>query len=421
MGTWTCSWVAMSRIDSIRRILFGGHRRIDTATTTVLERSYLPHDAHSWAKHYAGVDLPKLTPFKSATGGVAPAEGSLDYYCDEGTAYTAPGVVNPLCKDPDNDPNYYACTAPYSGVCASTTDPYNFDCAANTKVSDPGYTACKDVSVHDPRYRRNRRAYVASEDYQDSDWDGTPVNRKRLGVTFGNTTDVNASNYKSNEGSEKYREPPLIKAVRENYSLWASNERWQVTWASGAPIDNHSASNGNDPKKSLIPAYATSPAWSNRMGQGNYIARVQACVPGLIDSSDVAAVAGSTKEKCKLYPGPDGAAGTADDNYKPIGLLQAYGEKLGIDVPQAAAIQAVESDPDFASQTGQFDRNRFEYVLRQLGQTEAQYVETIRGQLRANLGHDAVHAVGIGVVKKVDGHRWVGRRDGLGHELGAQG
>ena len=49
------------------------------------------------------------------------------------------------------------------------------------------------------------------------------------------------------------------------------------------------------------------------MGQGNYIARVQACVPGLIDSSDVAAVAGSTKEKCKLYPGPDGVAGTADD------------------------------------------------------------------------------------------------------------
>lgn len=212
-GEWSgnfLNWVAMSRIDSIRKILFGGHRRTDTATTTVLERSYLPHDAHSWAKHYAGADLPKLTPFKPVTGGVAPTEGSLDYYCDEGTAYTAPGVVNPLCKDANDDPNYYACTAPYSGVCASLTDPYNFDCAANTNVSDPGYTACKDVSVHDPRYRRNRRAYVASEDYQDSDWDGTPVNRKRLGVTFGNTTDVDVSKY-GKVGSDKYTEPPLIK------------------------------------------------------------------------------------------------------------------------------------------------------------------------------------------------------------------
>ncbi|MDX9833592.1 MAG: PilC/PilY family type IV pilus protein [Desulfobulbus sp.] len=329
-GEWSgnfLNWVAMSRIDSIRKILFGGHRRIDTATETVLERSYLPHDAHSWAKHYAGEDLPKLTPFNPATGGVAPAVGSLDYYCDEGTAYIAPGVVNPLCKDPDDDPKYYNCkiSKPHKD-CASLTDPYNFDCAMHQQVGNIGYEACKDVSVHDPRYRRDRKNYDPAEDYQDSDWDGTPVNRKRLGVTFGNTTDVNVANYKSDEGSEKYTEPPLIKAVRENYSLWASNERWQVTWASGAPIDNHSASNGNDPTQSLIPAYANSPAWSNRMGLGNYIARVQACVPNLIDSTEVAAIAGSTKEKCKLYPGPDGLAGTADDNYKPIGLLQAYGD-----------------------------------------------------------------------------------------------
>lgn len=79
-----------------------------------------------------------------------------------------------------------------------------------------------------------------------------------------------------------------------------------------------------------------------------------------------------------------GGAQRLVDQAESKGLLQAYGEKLGIDVPQAAAVQIIESDPDFANQTGQFDRARFEYVLRQLGQSEAQYVETIRGQLRAN-------------------------------------
>ncbi|WP_374652689.1 peptidyl-prolyl cis-trans isomerase [Dongia sp.] len=79
-----------------------------------------------------------------------------------------------------------------------------------------------------------------------------------------------------------------------------------------------------------------------------------------------------------------GGAQRLVDQAESKGLLQAYGEKLGIDVPQVAAIQAIESDPDFAGQTGQFDRARFEYFLRQMGQTEAQYVETIRGQLRAN-------------------------------------
>lgn len=79
-----------------------------------------------------------------------------------------------------------------------------------------------------------------------------------------------------------------------------------------------------------------------------------------------------------------GGAKRLVDQAESKGLLQAYGEKLGIDVPQSAAIQYIEADPDFANQTGQFDRARFEYVLRQLGQSEAQYVETIRGQLRAN-------------------------------------
>ena len=79
-----------------------------------------------------------------------------------------------------------------------------------------------------------------------------------------------------------------------------------------------------------------------------------------------------------------GGAQRLVDQAESKGLLQAYGEELGIDVPQQAAIQVIEADPDFANQTGQFDRQRFEYVLRQLGQSEAQYVETIRGQLRAN-------------------------------------
>lgn len=79
-----------------------------------------------------------------------------------------------------------------------------------------------------------------------------------------------------------------------------------------------------------------------------------------------------------------GGAQRLVDQAENKGLLQAYGEKLGIDVPQAAAVQAIQGDPNFAGATGQFDRNRFEYFLRQLGQSEAQYVDTIRGQLRAN-------------------------------------
>ena len=44
------NWASMTRMDSVKKILYGGTRSIDTSSTTVLERSYLPGDAHSFAK-----------------------------------------------------------------------------------------------------------------------------------------------------------------------------------------------------------------------------------------------------------------------------------------------------------------------------------------------------------------------------------
>lgn len=42
----------MSRMDALRRVLYGGYRSTDTDQKTILERSYIPQDAHSWGKEY---------------------------------------------------------------------------------------------------------------------------------------------------------------------------------------------------------------------------------------------------------------------------------------------------------------------------------------------------------------------------------
>lgn len=57
------NWVTMSRIDVLRFVLYGGKRSTDTATTTVLERSYIPSDLHAWAKVYNAADVNKFTPY----------------------------------------------------------------------------------------------------------------------------------------------------------------------------------------------------------------------------------------------------------------------------------------------------------------------------------------------------------------------
>lgn len=214
-GYWSgnfLNWVTMARIDTIRKILFGGFRRVDTGSHTVLERTYLPHDAHSWAKYYNGADLEELTPFQAG--------------------------VHYLVNDPDP---------------------------------------------------------------------------KKNGITFANTTDVSNTNIYSHEvpdqvdGSNHWRnpDPPLMKVAKGNYSLWASNERWQCTWADTV-TDRHSGTNDNDAAKSGIYAYSSSPGYSKGIGEKDYFVRVEACKSGLIGA-----------EKCKQYP---------DGNYKPIGLLQRWGD-----------------------------------------------------------------------------------------------
>lgn len=66
-GNWL-NYMTTSRIDALRKVLYGGHREIDSTTETVLRRAYIPQDAHSWGKEYHsettdGYRISDYTPF----------------------------------------------------------------------------------------------------------------------------------------------------------------------------------------------------------------------------------------------------------------------------------------------------------------------------------------------------------------------
>lgn len=68
------NWASMTRMDVVRRILYGGMRSTDDSivsgtSLTVLERAHLPTDAHSFAKYYQSnaADIRLLTPFSGQT------------------------------------------------------------------------------------------------------------------------------------------------------------------------------------------------------------------------------------------------------------------------------------------------------------------------------------------------------------------
>ncbi len=65
------NWATMTRMDLLRKAMYGGLRYVDDNTATVLQRAEIPDDGHAFAKTYGGSNLGKLTPYGSylATNG----------------------------------------------------------------------------------------------------------------------------------------------------------------------------------------------------------------------------------------------------------------------------------------------------------------------------------------------------------------
>ncbi|WP_062268561.1 hypothetical protein [Endozoicomonas arenosclerae] len=61
------NWGTMSRIDLIRKVLYGGMRITDSTTLTTLERAEIPFDFHAFSKIYTGSDVEDFTPYSSSS------------------------------------------------------------------------------------------------------------------------------------------------------------------------------------------------------------------------------------------------------------------------------------------------------------------------------------------------------------------
>ncbi|MEN1959069.1 PilC/PilY family type IV pilus protein [Luteimonas sp. MJ246] len=99
-GNWSgdfLNYATMSRMDALRRVLYGGFRAVDTAGRTVLQGAFFPQDAHSWGKEYAsvardGYHISDYTPLPLPEAGryhlfaITTRSGNLNAY----PAYQAP-------------------------------------------------------------------------------------------------------------------------------------------------------------------------------------------------------------------------------------------------------------------------------------------------------------------------------------------
>jgi type IV pilus assembly protein PilY1 len=76
-GAWSgdfLNYLTMTRMDVLRKSMYGGYRSSDSNGLTILERAYVPQDAHSWGKEYRsvavdGFNISEYTPLALPTGG----------------------------------------------------------------------------------------------------------------------------------------------------------------------------------------------------------------------------------------------------------------------------------------------------------------------------------------------------------------
>ena len=395
-GKWSgnfLNWATMTRMDAVRKILYGGLRSTDTPTLTVLERAYLPTDAHAFAKHYAGADLAQLTPFTdiltsapaststTATNVPDPASGGDRTFAIASGAPLSEYAVGDQVRIEANANNWMIGTVACINRSGTQTSALGLSCGtANTML------------VHVPA-ASSARTTAANF----TNW--TIVNPTRVGLTIcnatlGGTGPLGTGTIGSPQNkSQTNTNPPLMRVSRGNYALWSGNERWQCYWreestSPGANLASYGGvrNNGNRAASSGLYASTFEPrkdAATNRdeargLGEKDYVVRVRACVTGLLGT-----------ERCKEY----NTAGA----YKPIGLLQVYGDPNLI---------------HFGLITGSYSKNISGGVLRK-------NVGTFTNEVAAD--GTFLAPAGGGIVRTLDRMRIYGYFYGNGTYLGSDG
>jgi type IV pilus assembly protein PilY1 len=145
-GKWSgdfLNYLTTSRLDALRRVLFGGWRQTDSTTETILQGSFLPQDGHSWGKEYQsvardGYDISNYAPLS------APAAGRYILFAVTTTtgidnAFTFPNYQAPLLRVLKNTDkriwNWLSIEGPVAGNKCFTASNNRVDCVPSSSSS----------------------------------------------------------------------------------------------------------------------------------------------------------------------------------------------------------------------------------------------------------------------------------------------
>jgi len=391
-GNWL-NYVTTSRMDALRKVLYGGYRSTDSATTTVLERSHVPQDAHSWGREYYsqgidGYDIRDYTPLNLPSNDTRHLFANVSL----GDAVTGTAPNAPLLRVLDNSTyriwEWISIERPVAGTkCVhGSSGP---DCAhsggtvwdivpseAFQSLTMTTYDASSQGSH--PNNLTEFRTFITNVQNNTSGPQGS-----------GTVANINGSG--NPWGSDEYYltifNGTLQVDTAANYTFGVDGDDAVAVIIDGTEVAGWYGGHGND--ASLLSSHSGTvflTAGSHSIeflheeltGGDSYYLYYQRTVPtSTMTDYEVrtqVCVSGLLEDNCQIYP-----SGVA----KPIGLLQQYGE---------------DNSMKFGLLTGSYHKNTSGGVLRKT-------VGSISDEINASTGQ---FSSTVGIVKTIDRLRTVG-------------
>lgn len=350
-GLWSgdfLNYLTTSRMDALRKVLFGGYREVDTSSETILRASFTPQDAHSWGKEYSGVahdgyDISKYAPLG--------APGTGRYHLFAVTTLENNGIpqLRVLTNTNFRIWNWVSIERPVAGSDCFTSGNSRVNCVTGSSgsgsweiVPSGSLSNLTIATWHDPNSQGSPGSTTAMDSLFSSTGSTSSNSCGSGSVSVINTTGSGNNPFRSSGGCTNDHYHTLISG--DIYASEAGTYSFAVNGddAVDVLIDNtlvanwyggHGASDSNDSLNTHSGSiylsqgshtvvfrhqegtgddnwqlYWKTPASGGATGMTNYPLRVKVC-------SDNAAL---REDNCKVYQN--------NTSYKPTGILHDYGE-----------------------------------------------------------------------------------------------
>lgn len=264
------NYLTTSRMDAIRRVLYGGKRSTDTSTETVLERAYIPQDAHAWGKEYKdiatdGYDIRDYTPLDLPTSSTRRHLFANTTLCSPGgcaNSFNNPPLLRQVLNTDQRVWNWLSIERPVAGTQYATTNNTRNNFATITDynvrvqacVTNLLETECK-------KYGSTYKPIGLLQQYGDTDamrfglLTGSYSNNLQGGVLRKNIgkiddeIDINNGTFKSTNGIIKTIDKLRIQGFQDSFEYFTSSVDTACSYgnAFGQQLANGSCSAWGNP------------------------------------------------------------------------------------------------------------------------------------------------------------------------------